>query len=132
MIEEMIAKMEQEKYCESFKKTLVANWKEAEQTGYPIRYYADRGSLVVNSLDIANGVGDGQFYIYVVDSGSPNYGERIKDFEQTGICFVKNAEIKIRIYDCLPESEFKCEFTPFLCAELLRNDEGDFMIAFHN
>ena len=131
-MENMIAKMEQEKFCESFKNKLVAEWKEAEQTGYPIRYYADRGSLVVNGLAIANGIGDGQFYIYIVDSVNPNYEERIKGFEQTGIDFFNDTEIKIRIYDCLPESEFKCEFSPFRWAELLRNDEGDFIIAFHN
>ena len=128
-LDNMIEAMDKQKYWTPFKEELIAVWKIAEVEKLPPCYFADGGSLVVNSLHIANKVGDGRFLIQAIYSGDENFNKTTSEYHDTGIVIFNDEPLIIRLYDCLPESDFSCKLDKFYFAKLMLNDEGDFLIA---
>lgn len=118
-------------YHPRFKETMLKTMELAEQHGHPTRYWADVGSIVINDIYIDNGIGDGWGDVSVIYSNEPDYEEQQKGYTDTGLFFYAGTPIRIRLYDCCPESEFTLQLKRFACARVLRDDNGNFLIACH-
>ena len=126
--EKMLKRMEQIGYHKDFKEKLLNLWDFSESTKLPSMYYADVGSIVINGLHISNGVGDGAFGIGVVDANDTHYLSKTEGYTDTGIFFYSDC-IRIRLYDLLPESEFKYDFKNIKWGKVLKNETGNFLIV---
>lgn len=128
--QDMLKKMEEKQYATSFKERLLNLWDKAEIEGVPELYFADVGSVVINGLHINNGIGDGMFRIGVAYSTDANFYDRKKLYEDTGIFFYSEY-VSICLYDLLPESAFTCRFANMKFAEVLKDKDGNILIAVH-
>lgn len=126
----MLEKMNKMQYATSFKERLLNLWDEAKIKGVPSLYYADVGSLVINDLHIDNGVGDGVFRIGVAYNTDKDFEYKRKLFHPTGVFFYED-EIKIRLYDVLAESAITYKFDNAKWCEILKDNDGNFMIGVH-